>query len=151
MIATIADADKPEAVPIIRDFELLGFRIFATEGTARFLNAHGIAAQEVKKLHDGEGNIVDLIKSGKINLLINTLSSDKRIEREATRIRRASVEVGVPCLTSLDTARALLMSLEARRQGNPFALATVDEYLNRTAVNRDLTSKLGPIPEYPNT
>ncbi len=130
MIATIADADKAEAVPIIRDFAQLGFRIFATEGTARYLQAQGIEAQEVKKLHQGEGNIVDLIRSGQIDLLINTLSTDKRIEREAARIRRASVEVGVPCLTSLDTARALLLSLSARNQGASFALATVDEYLH---------------------
>ncbi len=130
MIATIADADKVEAVPIIREFVRLGFRIFATEGTARYLQAQGIEAQEVKKLHQGEGNLVDLIKSGQIDLLINTLSSDKRIEREAAHIRRASVEVGVPCLTSLDTARALLISLSARSQGEPFALATVDEYLH---------------------
>ncbi|HZP83747.1 MAG TPA: carbamoyl-phosphate synthase large subunit [Chthonomonadaceae bacterium] len=130
MIATIADADKAEAVPIIREFAALGFRIFATGGTARYLQAQGIEAQAVRKLHEGEGNIVDLIKSGQIALLINTLSSDKRIEREAARIRRASVEVGVPCLTSLDTARALLLSLSARHRGDAFALATVDEYLH---------------------
>jgi carbamoylphosphate synthase large subunit len=130
MIATIADADKAEAVPIIRDFVALGFRIFATEGTARYLQEQGIEAQAVKKLHQGEGNIVDLIKSGRIDLLINTLSSDKRIEREAARIRRASVEADVPCLTSLDTARALLLSLSARHEGEQFALATVDEYLH---------------------
>jgi carbamoyl-phosphate synthase large subunit len=130
MLATIADVDKPEAVPIIRDFAALGFRVFATEGTARYLQAQGIEAQPVKKLHEGEGNIVDLIKSGKIDLLLNTLSSDKRIEREGARIRRASVEMGVPCLTSLDTARALLLSLSARSHGDAFALATVDEYLH---------------------
>jgi len=128
MIATIADADKAEAVPIIQEFARLGFRIFATGGTARYLQAQGIPAQTVKKLHEGEGNIVDLIKSGQIDLLINTLSSDKRIEREAARIRRASVEMGVPCLTSLDTARALLLSLSTRSHGDDFALATVDEY-----------------------
>jgi carbamoyl-phosphate synthase large subunit len=131
MIVTIADADKAEAVPIIREFSIIGFRIFATEGTARYLSAQGISAEPVKKLHQGEGNIVDLIKSGEIHLLINTLSSDKRIEREAASIRRASVEVGVPCLTSLDTARALLLALRARREENVFALATIDEYLHR--------------------
>ena len=130
MIVTVADADKSEATPIVREFASLGFRIFATEGTARYLTAQGIDAQTVRKLHEGEGNIVDLIHSGRIDLLINTLSTDKRIEREAGRIRRASVEVGVPCLTSLDTARALLLSLAARRQGERPALATVDEYLN---------------------
>jgi carbamoyl-phosphate synthase large subunit len=128
MIATIADADKAEAVPIIRGFAAQGFQVFATEGTARYLQAQGIPAEPVKKLHEGEGNIVDLIKSGQIDLLINTLSSDKRIEREGARIRRASVERGVPCLTSLDTARALLLSLSARNQDSGFSLATVEEY-----------------------
>lgn len=132
MIATLADADKAEAVPIIREFEALGFQVFATSGTALYLQTQGIGAIEVKKLHEGEGNIIELIKSGKIDLLINTLSSDRRIEREGTQIRRASVEAGVPCLTSLDTARALLFSLAARRRGDSFALATVDEYLKRT-------------------
>jgi len=130
MIVTIADADKAEAAPIVRDFVDLGFRIFATEGTARFLLEQGIETETVKKLHEGDGNIVDLIKSGRIDLLLNTLSTDRRIEREGTRIRRASVEVGVPCLTSLDTARALLLSLKARQRGDTFALATVDEYLH---------------------
>ncbi len=129
LIATLADADKEEAVPIIREFAAIGFQIFGTAGTARYLQDQGIDAQPVKKLHEGAGNIVDLIKSGQTALLINTLSSDKRIEREAARIRRASVEAGVPCLTSLDTARALLLSLAAQRQGDPCALATVDEYL----------------------
>jgi len=132
MIATLADADKAEAVPIIREFEALGFKVFATSGTATYLQTQGIGAIEVKKLHEGEGNIVDLIKSGQIDLLINTLSSDRRIEREGTQIRRASVEVGVPCLTSLDTARALLLSLAARVRGDAFSLATVDEYLAST-------------------
>ena len=132
MIVTVADADKMEAAGIARDFARLGFRLFATGGTAEFLQSQGVAAETVKKLHEGDGNIVDLIRSGKIALLINTLSKDKRIEREGARIRRASVEAGVPCLTSLDTARALLVALEARSHGADFALATVDEYLHAT-------------------
>jgi carbamoyl-phosphate synthase large subunit len=133
MIVTVADSDKLESVPIVREFAALGFQIFGTSGTAQFLIEQGIAAQPVRKLHEGEGNIVDLIKSGQIALLINTLSTDKRIEREAARIRRASVEAGVPCLTSLDTAKALLMSLAAQREGQPYALATIDEYLAGSA------------------
>ena len=131
MLATISDSDKAESVPIIREFARLGFKIFATGGTARYLQQRGIPAESVKKLHEGEGNIVDLIKSGKLALIINTLSSDKRIEKEAAQIRRASVEAGVPCLTSLDTAHALILSMTAKRNGHPFALATVDEYLSR--------------------
>jgi carbamoyl-phosphate synthase large subunit len=72
-------------------------------------------------------------ESGQIALMINTLSSDKRIEREAARIRRAAVEAGMPCLTSLDTAKALLMSLAAKREAQTYALATIDEHLAGSA------------------
>lgn len=129
MIATIADADKAEAVPIIEGFAALGFRVYATEGTASYLMERGISAEPVRKLSQGEGNILDLIQSGQIVLLINTLSQDKRTEREAARIRRASVEAGVPCLTSLDTARALLLALSEGALSSGFALMAVDEYL----------------------
>ncbi len=129
IIFTVADADKAEALEIAREFADLGYRIFATQGTCRHLVENGVAAESVMKLHEGEGNIVDLIKSSKIDLLINTLSTDKRIEREAAQIRRTSVEAGVPCLTSLDTARALLLSLASRSSGKVCAVATIDEYL----------------------
>ncbi|MBC7528022.1 MAG: carbamoyl-phosphate synthase large subunit [Chthonomonadaceae bacterium] len=129
MIVTLADSDKAEAVPIVQGFAELGFTVHATAGTADFLRQEGIETQTVKKLHEGEGNINDLIRSGQIKLLINTLSSDKRIEREASQIRRASVEAGVPCLTSLDTARALLLSLTAHTGQSELCVATVDEYL----------------------
>ncbi len=147
MIATLADADKSEAIPIIREFESIGFKVYATSGTARYLQTQGIGAIEVKKVHEGDGNIVELIKSGKIDLLINTLSSDRRIEREGTQIRRASVEAGVPCLTSLDTARALLLALAARNRGDSFALATVDEYSCRCGcIDGGLNENSIPVP-----
>ena len=130
ILVTVADSDKAECVSIVRDFESMGFRIFATSGTANFLVRQGIQAHSVKKLHEGEGNIIDLIKSGQISLLINTLSSDRRIEQEGSRIRRASVEAGVPCLTSLDTARALLLAMHAHHSGEQFALYPVNEYLS---------------------
>jgi len=129
LIATIADPDKAEAVPIIRGFQEMGFHIYATAGTASYLTQRGIPVTTVHKLHEANENITSLIRSGKISLLINTLSTDKRIEREAIQIRRASVEAGVPCLTSLDTARALLLSLATRKKGANFALATIDEYM----------------------
>lgn len=130
LIATIAQSDKEEAVKIIRDFAELGYEIFATEGTANFLKEKGIAAQSVMKIHQGEPNLLDLIRSGEIDLLINTLSTDKRSEREAAFIRRASVDRGIPCLTSLDTARALLLALEARKSGQKFKCQTVDDYFH---------------------
>ena len=129
LLATIADADKTEALPILREFATLGFRIFATAGTARFLRASGVDAEPVNKISEGSPNLIDLIHGGRVDLLINTISKDKRIEREGALIRRASVERGVPCLTSLDTARALLLALEARKAGDTFGVQTVDEYL----------------------
>jgi len=133
LIATIADHDKEEAIAIISEFSKLGYDIYATHGTASYLERNGIHATPVMKIHQGEPNLLGLIRSGEIDLLINTLSTDKRTEREALQIRRASVETGIPCLTSLDTSRALLLALKARKRGENFACCTVDEYLKGTA------------------
>ena len=86
----------------------------------------------MSKIHQGEPNLLDMVRSGEIDLLINTLSPDKRTEREAKQIRRTSVEMGIPCLTSLDTVRALLLSLQARARGEAFALEPVDRYIIRS-------------------
>jgi len=130
MIATIADQDKEEALPIIRKFYELGFRIYATEGTAGFLNEHGIAATQVHKIsEDRHPNPLDLIRGGRVDLLVNTMSKDKRIELEAAAIRAASAQHGIPCLTSLDTARALLDALSACLRGGGFECLTIDRYL----------------------
>jgi carbamoyl-phosphate synthase large subunit len=130
LIATVAEHDKADAVAVVRAFSALGWKVVATAGTADFLNRHGIAAEPVNKIRDGSPNLLDLIREGKIDLLINTLSTDRRTEQEAIQIRRASVEKGVPCLTSLDTARALALALDARSRGERFACLTVDEYLH---------------------
>lgn len=141
LLVTIADHDKPEAEEIIRAFTRIGYSIYATEGTARFLRERGIEAETVFKLHDSTPNLVDLIRAGKVDLLINTLSTDKRAEREAVHIRRASVEMGVPCLTSLDTARALLLALQARLKGQAFVCETIDGYLEKGCVTRNKKCK----------
>jgi carbamoyl-phosphate synthase large subunit len=131
LIATIADRDKDEAAPLIRQFAELGFRVYATGGTARFLRKRGIAAERVLKIHEGSPNIVDLIQSGKIDLLVNTISKDGGPAREGDRIRRTSVEHDVPCLTSLDTTRALLVALSAHRTRDGFEVRSLDAYLRR--------------------
>lgn len=136
MIVTIADPNKLESLPIISEFHRRGFEIYATSGTAAFLTENGIPATRVNKLHEGRETLVDLIRSGRAHLLINTISSNKRSEREAAVLRRAAVENGVPCLTSLDTARALLMAMDSRPNGEsngsgPHCL-TIDEYCQIT-------------------
>ena len=129
LLVTLADPDKVEALPIIQDFAALGFRLYATAGTAAFLQAQGLDVVPVKKISEGEPNLLGLIRSGDVTLLINTVSSDKKIEKEAALIRRASVEHSIPCLTSLDTARALHTALSTRRHGEEFAVMTVDSYV----------------------
>ncbi len=128
VLVTVADPDKAEAVEIVREFSERGFGIYSTAGTARYLQDRGIPVNTVQKMHDGSPNPVDLIRSGQIDLLINTPERDRSSEREAILIRRASVERGIPCLTSLDTARALLMAMDALHDGEEMQVYTIDEY-----------------------
>jgi carbamoyl-phosphate synthase large subunit len=135
LLATVADADKVEALPLLKEFADLGFHLYATAGTATLLNEAGVPAETVKKISEGTPNLIDVIHGGKIALLINTISKDKRIEREGAQIRRASVERGVPCLTSLDTARALLLAIKAYGPAagtGSLDVRTVEEYLQAT-------------------
>lgn len=131
MIATIADQDKEESLPIIRDFAAMGFSIYATEGTASFLHQHDIQALQVHKIGDNQSpNLLDLIHDNKVDLLLNTISKDRRIEMEGAAIRKASVQNGIPCLTSLDTARALAYALTSRKKGEAFECLPINEYLH---------------------
>lgn len=115
VLATVADQDKEEALSILRGFFNLGFRIAATEGTARFLRTQGIPTRVVNKLTQGTPNLADDIRNGLIQLVINTLTKGRVPERDGFRIRRTAVEHGVPCLTSLDTAKSLLEVLSTIR------------------------------------
>ncbi|MDQ2799809.1 MAG: carbamoyl-phosphate synthase large chain, partial [Armatimonadota bacterium] len=133
LLVTLADRDKEEGLPIIQNFATLGFRLFATAGTAAFLSQHGLAVTSVKKISEGSPNLVDLIRGGQLALLINTVSQNKQIEKEASLIRRASVEHSLPCLTSLDTARALHTALATRRAGETFEVVTIDQYVTYRA------------------
>ena len=107
IVATIADRDKAEAIPILKEFYNRGFRLICTEGTARALSAKNIQADKVKKIAEGSPNIVDLIREGKVDFCINTLTHGHRIYSDGFQIRRAAVEMNIPCLTSLDTVKVV--------------------------------------------
>lgn len=115
IIATIADKDKEEAIGILEGFYRLGYKLIATGGTADALEAAGLKVRRVNKLSEGEPNILDLIRTGQAQFVVNTLTKGKTPERDGFRIRREAVENGVVCLTSLDTVRALLNMLQALR------------------------------------
>ncbi len=115
IITTIADKDKEEALPILRGLSTLGFQLYATEGTASFLERYGIAAKVVSKISSGEATLLELIRKGEATMVINTLTRGRKPERDGFRIRREAVEHAIPCLTSLDTAKAVFDVLTALR------------------------------------
>ncbi len=112
MIITVKDADKGEAIEIGRRFAKLGYTIYATRSTAAALNEAGIKARKVNKISQESPTVMDLILGHRIDLVIDTPTQGRDKSRDGFLIRRTAIETGVNCLTSLDTARALLTSLE---------------------------------------
>ena len=112
MIITVKDADKLEAVEIGRRFQALGYKIYATRSTARILNENGVKAVKTNKIEEESPNLLDLILGHRIDLVIDTPSQGKTRSHDGFLIRRNAIETGVNVLTSLDTANALVSSLE---------------------------------------
>ena len=112
MIMTVRDEDKPEAVEIGRRFTQIGYRIFATRGTAEALKEGGVKAIAVNKIEQESPNLMDLILGHKIDLVIDTPPQGADRSRDGFVIRRNAIETGVNVLTAIDTAKALITSLE---------------------------------------
>ena len=127
MIMTVKDADKPEAVGVAKRFEKLGYKIYATRSTAKYLQEHGVNALRVNKISQESPNVMDLILGHKIDLVIDTPTQgngDKT--RDGFLIRRNAIETGVYCITAMDTANALAHALEtASDKKTPIDIATV--------------------------
>ena len=114
MIMTVKDADKPEAVGVAKRFAALGYKIYATRSTAKYLQEHGVDALWVNKITQESPNVMDLILGHKIDLVIDTPTQghgDKT--RDGFLIRRNAIETGVHCITAMDTANALATSMES--------------------------------------
>ena len=114
MIITVRDSEKEEVVDIARRFQAQGYRIFSTAGTAKFLNSHGVKALAVRKLEQESPNLLDLILGHEIDLVIDIPPQGADKSRDGFIIRRNAIETGVNVLTSLDTAAALVTSMENR-------------------------------------
>ena len=114
MIITVKDADKGEAIEIARRFEKLGYIIYATRSTAAALREAGVKARQVNKINQESPTVMDLILGHRIDLVIDTPTQGRDKSRDGFLIRRTAIETGVNCLTSLDTARALVGSLETK-------------------------------------
>lgn len=113
VLFTIADKDKEEALKLAARFAANGYRLMATKGTAAFLQAAGLPVKSVEKIGSEGKTLIDVIHNGEAHFIINTLTKGKQPERDGFRIRREAVENGVPCLTSLDTAEAILKVIES--------------------------------------
>ncbi|ETO99293.1 carbamoyl-phosphate synthase, large subunit [Lachnoanaerobaculum sp. MSX33] len=116
MIITVRDSEKAETVEIAKRFSDLGYTIYSTSGTAKFLNERGINAIYVRKLEEEGPNILDLILSHEIDLVIDIPKQGVARSKDGFIIRRNAIETGVNVLTSLDTAKVLVSSLENKEQ-----------------------------------
>jgi carbamoyl-phosphate synthase large subunit len=129
-LVSISDASAQEAIAILRRYQALGHAVVATPGTHALLQAAGVPSTVVHKAGEGSPNVLELIAGRKVDLVIN----DANVPREMTehyRVRRAAVEAGIACLTSIDTARALVEGLESSA-GPPRSLQSY-QAMNRVA------------------
>ncbi|QCX53778.1 carbamoyl-phosphate synthase large subunit [Elizabethkingia sp. JS20170427COW] len=114
VLFTVADKHKAEALSLAKRFTEIGYNIYGTEGTAKYFTENGVHSTIVNKIDDeADETLLDLIQKGGIQFVVNTMTKGKEVERDGFRIRRATVENGVPCLTSMDTVEALVKVLES--------------------------------------
>ncbi len=111
-LMTVSDKDKEEIIPLAKRLISLGYHIVATTGTGKALEAEGIKVDVIEKINENSNDILDAIRDGRINLVVNTMTEGKTSETDGFLIRREAVENNIPCLTSLDTAEALLQAME---------------------------------------
>jgi len=117
ILFSIADRDKPEALPLIRRFVSIGYKLYATEGTAAMIEAAGLPVKMIsKKLSEGHPNVIDIINDGTVNGVVNTVTGDRIPLRDGFQIRRSAAERHISCFTSLDTAQAAVEALANRSQ-----------------------------------
>lgn len=112
---TVRNSDKPEIIEIAKKFDTLGFKLYATAGTASALRESGMDVTVVSKIHESESsNTMTLLESGKVNYIISTSAKGRLPARDSVKLRRRAVMLGIPCLTAVDTADALADSLMSR-------------------------------------
>jgi carbamoyl-phosphate synthase large subunit len=135
---TVADSDKLTALPVARRFHEMGFTIYATEGTARFLGEHGIEAREVRKVHEGRPNGIDLMVNRDVQLLINT-PVGKHAQYDDYMMRRTAIAQKVSYTTTMSAARAACEAIHVLRSGRP-SVRSLQEWHAEELAHRPKTS-----------
>ncbi len=128
ILFTVADKDKEEMCQLAKGFAEIGFRLAATEGTAKALEKFGLEVEIVGKVHENSADILNLIKAGAVNMVINTMSPGKKSAKDGFKIRRSTVEHGIACLTALDTAWEVLRVLSFMHEKNRANVAALQDY-----------------------
>ena len=126
VFVSVKDEDKMALLEIVFNLYDLGFKIVATRGTGVFLSQHGISIQRVNKVREGRPHVVDMIKNGQVDLIINTTSSKKAVS-ESYSIRRAALTFSIPYTTTLAGARATTLAIKAMIEGE-LGVKTIQEY-----------------------
>jgi carbamoyl-phosphate synthase large subunit len=127
VLCTIADEDKAEAIPWLAELAEMGYDLAATAGTLAALSRQGVRARPVSKLRERRPHLVDQIRAGEFDLVVNTITRGGTMESEGFLIRRAAVEAGIPCLTALDTLKAAIAGMRSRSRA-PFSIASLNEW-----------------------
>ena len=138
LFVTVNDRDKAEIVHVVKKFADMGFEIYATAGTRQVLQAAGIEAVFVEKIHEGAENAVKLMEEGKLNYLISTSAKGRNPQKDSVITRRKAVERGIPCLTSIDTANVLADSLHSLYTQESIELVDIN-HLRRELVTLPFT------------
>lgn len=129
VLFTVADKDKVESGVLAQKCIDMGYNIVATAGTAKYLKSIGIKVDTVQKVHEDKPDILQMIKKGKINMVVNTLTQGREPQRDGYKIRRATVEHAIPCLTSMDTANEVLNVLTFVRERRLVYVLAMQDYV----------------------
>ena len=130
VLISVADIDKKDSIPLIKDLDRLGHKIYSTSGTAKIIKDLGIEVIVVeKRLNNNDNkNVVDIIRDGTVEMVVNTVTGDRSVIQDGYYIRRSASEMNIPCFTSIDTARCAVES-ENSDVSNSYNVLTMNEYV----------------------
>ena len=129
ILITVSDRDKKETASLARGFVKLGYKLVCTSGTGSYFKSLGIPVEIIKKIHEKGENCEKYLKSGKVDMVLNTISYGSQIEQEGYDLRRIAVELAIPCLTSLDTAKEVLRVMAEDDTEASHHVESIQEYV----------------------
>ncbi len=146
ILLTVRDSDKYDLVPLAERLALMGYDLYATGGTANYLNKHGVPTSIARKIDEGYPTVLDLIANGKVKLLVNTATRGRQPERDGFRLRRRCIEHGIPTISSLDTLLAVTECLESEMKPSDLTPYEIKMFAEVVAKTKDNLLPLNEMP-----